>query len=197
MPSQPIIFLLLFGGVQGLLFLVFLFNKKLYCHGYIFLLFYMGGILLQLTLKVMNKLWLMDNWGVLYSLSHYLPLLYGPLIWLFVKDIVERHSTVRSLFHFTLFAFILLVTVLNEYEMMPLRLGYVLYNPSIRLAILSGSLVTYHILALRILQKRKLSLHHYVSEVNRFQMNWLRRFVLLSFIILFQKVYLMADLLEN
>ena len=183
MPSQLVIFLLLFGGVQGLLFSLFLFRKKLYRSGYVFLLLYIGIILLQLTLKVMNKLWLMENWGLLYSLSHFLPLLYGPLAWLFVKNLVERRRfTSNILFHFLPYFFILLLTALGEYEMIPSTLENILYNSHIRLALLSGSLITYHMLAFRTWHQRKILQQNYFTEASRFQMNWLRSFVLLSFI---------------
>jgi len=86
MGLQVNIFLLLFGGLQGVMLALFLIYKKLYNTAYVYLLLYLGTILLQLTLKVMNKLWLMDHWPVLYNMSHYLPLLYGPLVYLFVKQ---------------------------------------------------------------------------------------------------------------
>lgn len=182
MQAQLNIFLLLFGGLQGLLFLLFLFRKKLHQSGYIFLLLYLGVMLLQLTLKVMNKLWLMDNWSLLYSLSHYMPLLYGPLAYLFVKDCVERKPfNLKNLLHFLPFLFILLVTGMSIYEMIPADFGIIFYNPHIRLSILSLTLITYHILAFRTWQKHRLSLHNHFSDTSRFQMNWLRNFVLLSF----------------
>lgn len=178
MQTQLNIFLLLFGGLQGLLFSLFLFRKKLYQAGYIFLLFYLGAMLLQLTLKVMNKLWLMDNWSMLYSVSHYLPLLYGPLAFLFVKDIVEqKHLNSKVIFHFLPFFFIVLITALLQSEMALVPFGNILYNPHIRLTILSASLITYHILAFRGWQQHRLSLQHYFSETRFIQMNWLRNFV--------------------
>ena len=88
MPAQLNIFLLLFGGLQGLLLLLFLVKKKLYSGGYIFLLLYFAVMLLQITLKVMNKLWLMQNWGFLYEVTHFLPLLYGPLVFLFARQLL-------------------------------------------------------------------------------------------------------------
>jgi len=184
MQTQVIIFLLLFGGVQGLLFSLFLFRKKLHRNGYIFLLVYMGVMLLQLTLKLMNKLWLMDNWGLLYSLSHFLPLLYGPLAWLFVRDMVEHKKiTVKLLWHFLPLFFILVIIILDEYQMIPSTLGYILFNPHMRLVILLISLITYHIVAFGIWKQQKLLLKDNFSETSRLQMNWLRSFVLLSFIV--------------
>ena len=161
MPAQLNIFLLLFGGLQGLLFSLFLFKKKLYQTGYIFLLLYLGAMLLQLTLKVMNKLWLMDNWSMLYSVSHYLPLLYGPLAFLFVKDIVERkHFSSKVILHFLPFFFFVVITSLAQFEMLPDGIGKFLYNPHFRLTILSASLITYHLLAFRGWQQHRLSFYN-------------------------------------
>ncbi|MEI9909370.1 MAG: hypothetical protein WDO71_06730 [Bacteroidota bacterium] len=80
MPAQLNIFLLLFGALQGLLLSLFLVKKKLHRNGYVFLLLYFGVMLLQITLKVMSKSWLWEYWHFLYSISYFLPLLYGPLI---------------------------------------------------------------------------------------------------------------------
>ncbi|MGZ8559186.1 MAG: hypothetical protein ACXWWC_12670 [Chitinophagaceae bacterium] len=148
------------------------------------MLLYPGVMLLQLTLKVMNKLWLMDNWFVIYSVSHYLPLLYGPLAYLFVKDIVKRrHFKSKAILHFLPFFFVLVITFLAQAEMFSAAFGAVLYNSHIRLSILSASLIACHILAFRSWQQQRLSLQHYFSESRFIQMNWLRNFVLLSFII--------------
>ena len=59
MSSQLIIFFLLFGVLQGILITLFFIRRKMYRNGYLYLLIYMGILLLQLTLKVMNKAWLM------------------------------------------------------------------------------------------------------------------------------------------
>lgn len=184
MSAQLNIFLLLFGGLQGLLFSIFLFRKKLHQSGYIYLLLYLGVMLLQLTLKVMNKWWLMDNWSLLYSISHYLPLLYGPLAYLFVNDIVKhRHSNPKAILHFLPFFILLVITYLTKSGMIPAIMGGIFYNPHIRLTILFISLISYHGLALRVWSRHKVSLQGYFSDTSRLQMNWLRSFVLLSFII--------------
>ena len=86
MPVQVTIFLLLFGGLQGILFTLFLVRKKLHRSGYIFLLFYFAVLLMQITLKVMSKGWLMGNWPLLYQASYHLPFLYGPLAFLFARQ---------------------------------------------------------------------------------------------------------------
>src|SRR5215207_8583329 len=100
MPVQLNIFLLLFGGLQGILFTLFLVRKKLYRSGYIFLLLYFGVLLLQIVLKVMSKAWLMENWQVFYFLSYQLPFLYGPLIYFFTARQTGRSFKPAHFLHF-------------------------------------------------------------------------------------------------
>ena len=98
MPVQLNIFLLLFGGLQGLLLSLFLVRKRTYRSGYIFLIAYILVMLLQITMKVVSKIWLMENMPTLYSLSYRLPLLYGPLAYLMVVYLlspVRRFTTPR------------------------------------------------------------------------------------------------------
>src|SRR5690242_5582792 len=92
MPAQVNIFLLLFGVIQGILFWLFLVKRKFYQGGYIFLLFYFAVLLLQIGLKVTNKLWLMQHWWMLYEISYYLPMLYGPIVFLFVRQSLLKHK---------------------------------------------------------------------------------------------------------
>jgi len=130
MPLQVNIFLLLFGGLQGVLFTLFLVRKKLYRHGHIFLLLYFAVLLLQITLKVMSKAWLMHNWSQLYQLSYQLPFLYGPLIYLFV-----RKATGQQTFSIT-----------DTFHIIPLVAGF--YLPGeVRLILQLTSLGIYHFLA--------------------------------------------------
>ena len=104
MSSQLTIFLLFFGGLQGLLFSSFLFRKKLHKAGYICLLLYFAVLLLQITLKLMSKGWLIDNWMPVYELSYQLPFLYGPLLYLFVRQLLYQQSFKYSdLLHFVPF----------------------------------------------------------------------------------------------
>src|SRR6185503_12940851 len=114
-------------------------------NGYIFLLLYLGVMLLQLTLKVMSKIWLMDNWSALYSFSHYLPLLYGPLVYFFVKDILQYHaSKVKKMWHFIPAIIIFTCIIIDNYNQLPFKFGAVIFNPGFRLILLLISVITYH-----------------------------------------------------
>lgn len=92
MVHQLNIFLLLFGALQGwLLSIWFLRNqKKEISNFYIAMLLFIVG--LQLTSKVISKMWLMDHAYVFYVLSYKLPYLVGPILFLYCKS---RHHKIK------------------------------------------------------------------------------------------------------
>lgn len=180
MNTQLTIFLLLFGGVQGFLFSFFLVRKRLYANGYLFLLLYLGVLLLQITLKVMSKLWLMENWNTLYLTSHALPLLYGPLAFLFVKYFfVQKGFERRDSVHFLPITIYLFVASLENRGLAPDWLDGVVFNPHFRLATLITSIAIYHVFALRV-WKRNNSVHNPSSFEKKAQKGWLLQFIWLS-----------------
>lgn len=183
MNTQLNIFLLLFGGIQGLLLSFFLVRKKLYTSGYLFLLLYLGVLLLQITLKVMNKLWLMENWTTLYLASHALPLLYGPLAFLFIKYFFAQKSfDSRDSIHFLPITIYLLVASLESKGIAPDWLDGLLFNPHFRLIALITSIAIYHVFALR-LWKYNDSVHNPSSVEKNAQKGWLLQFIWFSTII--------------
>ena len=101
MPLQLNIFLLLFGGLQGLLVTLFFVRKKLYRKGYALLLIYFGVMLLQIVFKVMSKVWLMEHWNATYWISYQLPFFPSPALWpfpVFGKLSGEQTRLVRAWF---------------------------------------------------------------------------------------------------
>ena len=180
MSSQVTIFLLFFGGLQGLLFSVFLIRKKLHRSGYIFLLLYFAVMLLQITLKLMSKGWLMDNWKMLYELSYQLPFLYGPLIYLFVRQMAERRRFQMSdLLHFTPFAVLILFFGLGyAYEESPIVL-FPFLLAKFRLVLQLLSIYVYHWFALQCLNSHLASDSYRVTP----QGQWLKKFIYASFVV--------------
>lgn len=183
MPVQLNIFLLLFGGLQGLLFTIFLIRKKLYRHGYIFLLLYFAVLLLQIVLKVMSKGWLMQNWGMLYQLSYQLPFLYGPLIYLFARQQTGGTGTrQRDLLHFIPFAITFLLLNLRSVAFAD-QLQFFFFEGERRLVLQLVSLGAYHWLAYHCWQQHNSSIKKYYSDTQKLQLRWLRRFIILSFVL--------------
>lgn len=179
MSVQAAIFLFAVGGLQGLLFLLLLVQRKLYRSGYIFLLLYVASLLLMMTLKLMNKVWLMDKLSIFYSLTHFVPLLFGPLIYLFTKSMV-RNEKIRpiQLLHFLPIAVIsiLLSTDLTYSNSLPAKI----LDPDIRLFLLVISVTSYHYLAISVFRKR----FKYIDDPfnrNLFLLNWLAPFIRFSF----------------
>jgi len=184
MPAQLNIFLLLFGGLQGLLLLLFLVKKKLYSGGYIFLLLYFAVMLLQITLKVMNKLWLMQNWDFLYQVSYFLPLLYGPLIFLFARQLLfNKNFRLTNHLHFLPFAFMCIYLLLTRQFGFSNQAINFFYRSDTEMVMYLVSLSVYHGFALHTWIKYRNSLKNFFSETQRLQMNWIRQLIISSFIV--------------
>jgi AraC-like DNA-binding protein len=184
MALQLNIFLLLFGGLQGILLSLFLLRKKLYHTACIYLLLYLGAMLLQLTLKVMSKIWLMEHWPVLYTLSHYLPMLYGPLVYLFVKHVLQSQSfSIKESAHFIPFIFLYVITFISIDSRLPWGIEFVLFNPHIRLCMLGASVITYHLLAFRLWQRHRQKLQQYFSDSIAVQVKWVKQFIIVSTVV--------------
>lgn len=184
MSGQLTIFLLLFGGVQALLFSVFLVSKRLYHSGYIFLLLYFGVLLLQITVKIMSKVWLMENWQLLYGLSYHLPLLYGPLIYLFVRGLVLKKGFKTDEFlHFVPFVILFLYYILYDPNDYNPGMLWIAFNSKGRLLFQLVSLVAYHYMSYKIWAQHKNSLKKYFSAIQQVQMHWVKQFIYASFIV--------------
>lgn len=184
MPAQLNIFLLLFGGLQGLLVSLFLIRKKLYRSGYIFLLLYFGVMLMQITLKVMSKAWLIQNWAALYWMSYLLPLLYGPLVFLFVRRLLLNKSF-RSvdLLHFLPFVFLAFGFILPYGDFFSQKTLRAFYGVRTELIIQVISLLLYHGWAMHSWYRHKNVLRSYFSDTHRLQANWVRQFIIASFLV--------------
>lgn len=179
MSSQLIIFFLLFGVLQGILITLFFISRKIYRNGYLYLLIYMGILLLQLTLKVMNKAWLMENWGIFYSFAHLLPLLYGPLVYLFV-----RSKTENRLFHFSYLLHLLPFAGMGMLMAWPnngneaFLADLTAFNPHFRVAATVISLVIYHSLAWE--TRRKSNTISVPDSTGRDAAGWINTFIPLA-----------------
>lgn len=181
MALQLNIFLLLFGGLQGLLFSLFLIRKKLHNSAYIFLLLYLGVILLQITLKVMSKVWLMSNWSLLYAFSHYLPILYGPLIYLFVKHLLQKQSfRFKETLHFLPAALLFGTIAIGKMYTLPAVVDFAFSYPAPRFVLLLASVFAYHWMAYQTWKKHQLSMKHFLSDAASAQMTWIKELVIVS-----------------
>jgi AraC-like DNA-binding protein len=113
MTHQLNMFLLLFGALQGWLLSIWFLknqNKKIANLYFALFLFVLG---LQLTFKVITKVWLMENALIPYALSYKLPFLVGPLLFLYIKSRRDNVFTPVDLLHFVPFLFFSFVNILR------------------------------------------------------------------------------------
>jgi AraC-like DNA-binding protein len=109
MLNQMNIFLLSFGALQGLLLSAWFFRKHRNHASNIFIALLLSVTGLQLTFKVITKLWLMQNVYPFYEISYKLPYLIGPLLFLYASSRNGRTFRIKHLWHFVPF----ILAVLN------------------------------------------------------------------------------------
>jgi len=185
MPVQLNIFLLLFGGLQGLILSVFLVQRKVYRSAYVFLVAYIVVMILQILLKVVSKIWLMQNLLPIYIISYRFPFLYGPLVYFLTIFLLDRKRrfTPLELFHFIPFP-LAVITVFYY-----INTGHDSYfvalfmDGGIAALLQLLSIVIYHGLALYACYQHHSSVKNYFSNTRQFQFKWLRQFIWCSAII--------------
>lgn len=111
MIHQINLFLLLFGALQGALLSLWFFRnrRKELSNVYMGVLLAVAG--LQLTFKVITKVWLMENMLYFYGVSYQLPLLTGPILFLYAKSKNDNTFYRKDLWHFVPFV----VAALHEW----------------------------------------------------------------------------------
>lgn len=147
-PLQYNIFVLTFGALQAALLGLFLLRKRKNNPALAFLLLYLLTLLIQVVMKIANKIWLMNHGGLFYQFSYLLPFIYGPSLYLFLEQSTKGKPRFPGyLLHYA--PFVLAVSV----EIMDTNKPLWAY-PVVWWGIFLGtivSLVTYHLLALRLL----------------------------------------------
>jgi len=180
MPVQVNIFLLLFGCLQGIFLSVVLLKKKVHRNGYFFLVAYLAVMILQITLKVMSKIWLMNNLLPLYFLSYQFPLLYGPLVYLYIKQFLSKTPFKQfDILHFLPFLIVVSYFILGDaYAKTPFIL-MPFFEPVQRMIIELVSLFIYHILAWKYWLNYQ-EVKDFSSDIKKLQLSWLRQFIIIS-----------------
>ena len=172
MDTTLLIFILLFGLLQGILMTVVLLARKKINHFHFYLCGYIIVLLFQLAFKIISKPWIMQHFRQPYLLSYYLPFLYGPFIFLFAKNYL-RHSDARpwkSIFHFIPFLICISMSAANELNLPALL--YFVAHPVGRSILEMTSIVIYHAHVFFILKQEK--------ENGRLNLQFLRRFLFVS-----------------
>lgn len=94
--QQYNVFVLSLGALQGLLLSIFLFRKRQVEPAMLFLLLYLLILLLQVAMKIASKTWLIHHVNFLYWVAYTLPFIYGPLLYLFLKHLLQQKSQFSS-----------------------------------------------------------------------------------------------------
>ena len=188
MQHQLNIFILGFGALQGLLLGLLLIRTQAYRGNSWFLLLYLLTLLVQICMKVASKMWLTSQLPTLYHLSYNLPFLYGPLLWLFLKRTLSpRTRTSGELWHFLPF---FIFAGINFAALFDSSFQPWCLHPQTAINLQLLSLITYHGLALNILQQKGAGL-----DIHK--LKWLKAFSIGSFFLsltLSLALYLMSTL---
>jgi AraC-like DNA-binding protein len=190
--NQLNIFILSFGALQGVLLSALMLRKKTYRTAHLFLLIYLLVLLLQVVLKIVSKIWVMEHLPIVYSISYELPFLYGPLLFLFVKNASGRGkwSLQTDLWHFIPFLWFGMADIVKHttdnvltYRFFDASQANVFYYQLL-------SLAGYHLYSFRLLLRQTGKENYLLQE----KIQWLRRYTLLSALVTFSiaiGIYLM------
>jgi len=105
MSHQLNIFILSFGIVQCLLLATWMLRNQTKKLSNIYFALFIIVVGLQLTFKVLSKIWMMNEVYIPYLVSYKLPYLIGPLLYLFITSRANESWQPRDLLHFIPFVF--------------------------------------------------------------------------------------------
>lgn len=171
------VLLLLLGGIQGLLLGLLLLQRKAWFRAYLFLILYLAVMLGQIGFKLLDKWWLMNHLLITYNISYKLPLLYGPLVWLFVRYLAdENHPPRLPALHFLPFLGGALSISLGFFNGIHFPWYDLLYRGWSGMSVQLAVIAVYHYFALRLTGRRLAK-----GDAGRQVLwQWVRRFVVLS-----------------
>lgn len=182
--AQLNILLLALGFIQGIFLLVLLFKKRKKLAGYSLLAAYLFVIIAQISLKIASKIWLMENMRPVYSLSYHLPLLYGPLAWLFVRRATENYSLRKlDLLHGLPFLSVLACFVFGNPDWQIPTFLWPLFDTKWAMILQLASLFAYHGLAFYTLKRYATDNPSYTASLSKSRASWLRQFIVSSWLI--------------
>jgi AraC-like DNA-binding protein len=185
MPALQLnILLLSLGVIHGLFLFFLLFKKRKSLPGHVFLAAYLAVMLLQVTMKITTKLWLMQNLNPLYQFSYQLPFLYGPLLYLFVCRFTgHKQVTLKDILHFIPGIIVISIFILlKPHQHLPgIFLIFFEYEWTTPLQV--TSILTYHLTALSILKKHSRQLSSKLTTAAILRMKWVRQLTIISMIV--------------
>jgi AraC-like DNA-binding protein len=165
------VFVLLLGLFQGVLIAFFLLRRPQNRTANLFLSAYVLVLIVQILFKVAHKVWLRENLLWWYDIAYHLPLLYAPLIYLYIKHYlsVNKSLNISVLWHFLPFAAILIIQ--SFYAFFP-RFFWLIFKYEYKFIIQLLSLSIYTWLSYQLLNHWKKQFPTKISA-NKPQLRWL------------------------
>ncbi len=110
------------GVIQGILLLFALLRKRSNLYPNIFLGIFIAVITLQVLIKFLDIFMHPGHLGPMYDVSYYLPYLYGPLLYLYIKKSLDENFTfkTKALLHFLPFILSVIIVYTAGYNMINL-----------------------------------------------------------------------------
>lgn len=176
--------LLSLGVLQGFFLFFLLFKKRKALPGSIFLAAYIAVMLLQVTMKIATKLWLMQNLDPLYQFSYQLPFLYGPLLYLFVcRFTLLRQPSVKDLLHFIPGIVVIGIFIfINPRDHLP-GIFLVFFNYKWTATLQVVSIIVYHVIALSLLRSYSSQFSINTATPALLRAKWVKQLTVSSMII--------------
>ena len=172
------------GAIQAALLCLLLYRKRNALPGFIFLSAYLVTMTIQILMKLAGKLWLMNAMMPFYLFSYFLPLLYGPLIWLFVtywtgKGLLAKKYAI----HFLPIILAICSLMVNNSGRTPFYFLYPFFQVRWTMVMELASLACYHYMAFNELRNfsHSLSARRLVHFTSR--LLWLRQFIMGSLLV--------------
>jgi AraC-like DNA-binding protein len=166
------LFILFFGAAQGILMLIFLMSKPKNRPANLYLSLFIWVLICQILMKVAQKVWLRQHILWFYDISYFLPLLYAPLVYLYIRHYLHpsKPLNVRDLPHFIPFASVVFI---HSFYWLFHEAFYIIFNYSARIITQWLSLGIYTYLNIRQIQHWK-NQNLYKPETHHTQFNWLK-----------------------
>ena len=138
----------------------------------------------QIVFKLASKIWLMDTMRLIYTLSYYIPFLYGPLIWFFIRQTAGLKFLLKwDGLHFLPFLLGIEISIFHNQRGPSQYIFPFLVNRQSLMILELMSLAIYHGSAFYLLKKNKSLFSTQLKTQFAARLKWLNQFLLSSLII--------------
>ncbi|MFO7446568.1 MAG: helix-turn-helix domain-containing protein [Ignavibacteriaceae bacterium] len=192
-----IVTVLLLGALQGILLSVVLFTKKDNHTANIILGLAILAMSMDLLQAVYYNTGIYNEYPHLMGLTHSFPFLFGPIFYLYTKEISTGNPgiTKKDLLHFIPFAAVFLYTIpvliLSAPEKIQFLHRMMYNNPPLDYAVISNIIpfhgIVYTVLTVRVISNHNRNIKESFSNIDKINLNWLR-IIMIAMIIIWSLV---------